>query len=210
MRATLRLFTSWLGHTGGKLRNQRGLTLVEVMISLGVLVVTSVGGVSAFILLNRWASNERNITAAKELCQERIEQAQTMTYSPVSNTPLVVGQTVNGTTGKNYKILGVAYKDANNPDGLGANYDNNGVLTSTGTLTTSSEPVNIYLRQENGTNLVAGTRTTTIALPTTLTDFTPGTGTGNQLSIVQFTVTVTYNYRGKDYSYSMYTLRSVD
>ena len=49
-----------------------------------------------------------------------------------------------------------------------------------------------------------------VALPTTLTDFTPGLGTGNQLSLVQFTATVTYNYRGKDYAYSMYTLRSVD
>ena len=207
MFALLRPLISHPLRPGWKRRAQQGLTLIEIMISLGVLAVTSVGGVSAFILLNRWASNERNLTAAKELCQERIEQAQTLPYSPATVTPLVVGQTVNGVAAKNYKILGVANKDTNNPDGLSANYDSNGLLTST---FTSTEPVNIYLRQENGTNVVAGTRTTTVALPTTLTDFTPGLGNGTQLGMVQFTVVVTYNYRGKDYSYSMYTLRTIE
>lgn len=186
---------------GWKARAQRGLTLVEIMISLGVLVTTSVGGVSAFILLNRWASNERNLTAAKELCQERIEQAQTMTYVPNKNTPSVTGQTVNGTTSGPFKILGDAYGDT------GADYDANGLLTTNSTVTTSNEPVNIYLRQDNGVNVIAGTRTTSIGLPTNLTDMASGTG---QLKIVQFTVTVAYTYRGQNYSYSMYTLRSAD
>lgn len=186
---------------GWRARAQRGLTLVEIMISLGVLVTTSVGGVSAFILLNRWASNERNLTAAKELCQERVEQAQTMTYVPNKTTPSVTGQTVNGTTTGPYKILGIAYGDS------GANYDINGQLTTNSNVTTSTEPVNIYLRQDNGVNVVAGTRTTTIGLPTNLTDIATGTG---QLKMVQFTVTVAYNYRSQNYSYSMYTLRSAD
>ena len=37
-------------------------------------------------------------------------------------------------------------------------------------MTTSNEPVNIYLQQETGTNVIAGTRTTSIALPTALMD----------------------------------------
>ena len=187
---------------GWTARARRGLTLIEVMISLGILVITSVGGVSAFILLNRWASNSRNITAAKELCQERIEQAQTMTFAPTTNTPLIVGQTVSGTTGQNLKILGTAYKDGNNPDGLTANYDINGQLLAS--ATTSTEPVNIYLRQDNGVNVVAGTRTTSIDVPTNLSDVS---GTG-QLKVVAFTVNVPYPYRRQRYSYSMSTLRS--
>lgn len=204
MFALLRSLHPRAPRPGWKARARRGLTLVEIMISMGVLVLTSVGGVSAFILINRWASNERNLTVAKELCQERIEQAQTMTYAPTTNTPLVVGQTVNGTAGGNLKILGVAYKDGNNPGGGAPNYDINGQLLAS--AITSNEPVNIYLRQDNGVNLVLGTRTTTIALPTDLNDL-GGTG---QLKIVQFTVTVAYTYRGQNFTYSMYTLRSAD
>ena len=180
------------------MRAQRGLTLIEIMISLGVLAVTSVGGVSAFLLLNRYASNNRSITSAKELCQERIEQAQTMVYVPTTNTPSVPGQLVNGVPSNpsnTFNILGTP-----------SNYDATGQLT-TSPLTTSTENVNIYLKQETGTNVVAGTRTTTIALPTGLQDITSGSG---QLKIVQFTVTVAYSYRGQNYSYSMYTLRSAD
>ena len=180
-------------------RTQRGLTLVEIMISLGILALTSVGGVSAFLLLNRYAADSRSIVAAKELCQERIEQAQTIAYVPTSNTPSVSGQAVNGTASGPFKILGNAYTDAS------PNYDINGQLTSA-TLTTSTEPVNIYLKQETGTNVIAGTRTTTIGLPTGLTDVS---GTG-QLKIVQFTVTVAYTFRGQNFTYSMYTLRSAD
>ena len=188
-------FRKWRKHA------QRGLTLVEIMISLGILALTSVGGVSAFLLLNRYASNARSVTAAKELCQERIEQAQTMTYVPTANTPSVTGQTVNGTSSGPFKILGNAYTDAS------PNYDVNGQLLAGATATTtSSEPVNVYLKQETGTNVIAGTRTTTIALPTGLTDVTYGT----QLKIVQFTVTVAWSFRGTNYSYSMYTLRSAD
>ena len=183
-----------------RVRALRGLTLVEIMISLGILSLTSVGGVSAFLLLNRYAANNRSVTAAKELCQERIEQAQTMVYVPTANTPSVTGQTVNGTGSGPFKILGNAYSDAS------PNYDINGQLTSAGTLATSTEQVNIYLRQETGTNVILGTRTTSIALPTGLKD---ATGT-TQLKMVQFTVTVAYSYRGQNYSYSMYTLRGAD
>ena len=187
-------------HRSLRVRFQRGLTLVEIMISLGILALTSVGGVSAFLLLNRYASNNRSVTAAKELCQERIEQAQTMVYVPTTNTPSVAGQTVNGAASGPFKILGNAYSDAN------PNYDINGQLTGTTAITTSTEPVNIYLKQETGTNVIAGTRTTSILLPAGLTDVTGG----KQLQMVQFTVTVAYSYRGQNYTYSMYTLRSSD
>ena len=187
-------------------RARLGLTLVEVMISLGILALTSVGGVSAFVLLNRYASNSRNVTAAKELCQERIEQALALPYNPLKNTPSLAGQTVNGAATGPYNILGIAYADASGNALPGANYNSNGVLNSTATVTTSTEPVNIYLKQETGTNIVSGTRSTTIGLPTGLKDVTKGT----QLPIVQFTVTVAYSFRGQNYSYSMYILRGAD
>ena len=52
-----------------------------------------------------------------------------------------------------------------------------------------------------------GTRTTQVSL-SPLID-TSGTSTAS-LNIMAFTVTVNYTYRGKSYSYSMYTLRGAD
>ena len=190
-------------------RGQRGLTLVEIMISLGVLAVTSVGGVSAFLLLNRYAAVNRCEVAAKELCQERIDQAQTMIFTPVTNTPIITGQTVNGTLGAQWKILGASYNlPGTNTHDPSSPYDNNGNLLSASTITTSTEPVNVYLQQETGTTVIAGTRTTTVGLPTNLTDIS--TNNQQQLKIIQFTVTVTFAFRGQNFSYSMYTLRGND
>ncbi len=171
-----------------------GMTLVEIMVSLAILVLTTVGGVSGFVMLNQYASSLRNISSAKALCQERVEEVQTMTFNPPLTVPTVPGQT----DGQTYYPLGQL-----------TNYDATGKLTASGTLTTASaEPVQVYLQQDGTANTVPGTRTTSVAL-SSLTDSSTG-NTGASLKVVMFTATVTYTYRGKSYSYSMYTLRAPD
>ena len=208
--------------SGGCLRSRRGFTLVESMVSLAVLVVASVGCVFSFMQLNQYAANLRNLSSAKGLCQERIEQANTMTFSPPSIAPLAPGQ-----DGKWYYILGmpsvvptlptnasgtaVTTVPASSPQ-TATDYSTTGTTTGTFTggsgQTSLSEPVTIYMPRDGTTaSAVTGTRTTTVAL----SPLTDAATTGNpSLRIVQFTVTVAYTYRGQNYSYSMYTLRGPD
>ena len=188
----------------------RGFTLVEAMVSLAVLVVASMGCVFSFMMLNQYASSLRNISSAKELCQERIEQARTMTFSPPATTPAVPGQ-----DGKYYYILGMpttastvvpAGATTVPTAGTGSDYDSTGAFTGGSGATTLTEPVTVYAPRDGTTaTAVTGTRTTTIA-SSPLTDVNLSTS----LKLVQFTVTVTYTYRGQTYTYSMYTLRSPD
>ena len=56
------------------------------MISVGVLAVGTMGGISAFMILNRYAANLRNMSVARALCQERIEQALTLKFAPTNST----------------------------------------------------------------------------------------------------------------------------
>ena len=186
---------------GAPTRAARGLTLVELMVSLAILVLTSVGGVSGFIMLNQYASNLRNLSSAKALCQERIEQVQTMTFTPPTVVPTVPGQ-IDGNT---YYLLG----PGSNSTGQTSVYDSTGKFTGgTSLVTTAAENVQVYVQQNGSTNTVPGVRTTTAGLAT-LTDASTGNA-GVSLKVLTFTVTVTYTYRGKPYSYSMYTLRGPD
>ncbi len=176
-----------------------GLTLVEMMVSLAVLTLTAVGGVSGFVLLNQYASSLRNVSSAKALCQERIEQVQTMPFNPPGAVPDVL---IPGSDPK----LSTSYYYLLGPSG---SYDSSGKYTGTGTAQTTSETVQVYVQQDGTTSTVPGTRTTTVSLAPLTNAVSSGTA-GTSLRVVTFTVTVTYTYRGKSYSYSMYTLRSPD
>lgn len=157
------------------------MTLVEVMVAVGILALTTVGGISAFTLLNNYAASNRNLTSAKELCQERIEQALGMGFQP----PAILPQ-VNG-----YYILGQASNWSRS---------NNLATGPTSEVTTSTENnVNVYLQQDGQTVLVPGTRTTSIVCPNAA-----------QTDVAQFTVKVNYTYRGKPFTYQMTTLRTSD
>lgn len=202
----------------------RGFTLVETMISLGVLVVVVAGSMYSFMVLNRYAGNLRNLSAAKELCQERIEQVSTSSFSPPSVTPLVPGQ-----DGKYYYILGMPSVLPSIPPGCTAmpttvpssspqataDYNSSGAFTGGSGTTTLVEPVTIYTPLANAVNngtAVTGTRTTTISLSPivdyTSANYSPATNTS--LNLIQFTVTVAYTYHGNNYTYSMYALRGPD
>ena len=147
------------------------------------------GGVSGFLLLNRYATDNRDRNAAKELCQERLEQMLVLPFNPKAGVvPTVVGQ-----DGVTYYLLGKT-----------TNYDAANNYTGGANLQTSSEAVTVSL-QPNGTATAAtpvtGTRTTTIS---TASSTTAG------LCLVQVSVTVTWVVRGTSNTYTLYALRSAD
>ncbi len=178
-----------------------GMTLVEVLVSMAVLVLTTVGGISGFMIFNKYAMSSRNLSSAKALCQERIEEAQTMIFTPPTVVPTVTGQS----DGKTYYLLG----PGSNSPGQTSVYNSSGAYIGSNPLvTTSGESVRVYVQEDGVTNTVAGTRTTSVSL-SSLVDGSLG-NSGASLNVITFTVTVTYTFRGTNYSYSMYTLRSPD
>lgn len=188
---------------------RRGFTLIEVMISLAVLSISTMGGIAAFLTLNRYAANLRNQSEARALCQERIEQAQTMAFRPILPSIAMpaapnADPTTNGTNAT-LPILGLA---AVSPATTDYNV-NTGAYTSGTGHQTSSENIPIYTQSDGtsakGSANVTYTRTTTVS-PTTLTYAAKNTS----LNLVLFTVTVSYVFHGQTYSTSMSTLRSPD
>ena len=186
------------------------------MVSMAILVLTTVGGVSGFMLFNQYAASSRNISSAKALCQERIEEVQTMIFTPPTQVPTVTGQI----DGNNYFPLGPGSNSVTigSPSVPGVSVPSvynatSGVYAGSSPLVTSAitspggESVRVYVQQDGVTNTVLGTRTTTVSLAS-LTDASPIQS--GSLNVMAFTVTVNYIYRGKNYSYSMYTLRSPD
>lgn len=162
------------------------------------------GGISAFMLLNRYAANLRNMSEARALCQERIEQALTLRFQPSSSTvPLApnadpVAKVANPTL----PILGPA-----------TSYSTTTGAFSGSNAQTSTETIPIYTQSDgtsaqNSANVIY-TRTTTVT-PSGLTYTTPAAATAISLNVVLFTVTVSYVFHGQSYSASMSTLRSPD
>ena len=177
-------------HPGAR-RRLRGITLAEVLISLTILVLTGVGSVSGFMLLNRYATTNRDRAAAKALCQERIEQIVSLPFRPKDGiVPTVVGQ-----DGNTYYLLGQSVSGAT------PSYDKNNAYIGAANAQTSSEAVTLAL-QPNGTSTaltpVTGTRTTTVSVANAT------------LYLMRVTVTVTWTSRNDTNSYTLYALRGPD
>ena len=185
-----------------RLSGTSAMTLAEVMIAFAILALTSVGGVSGFLLLNRYAENNRSLSLARALCQERIEQAQTLPYRPTDATPtLPSAPSSDPSNTAACTILGTA-----------ANYKS-GVYSGGSNLQTSSEtiPIYSYTSGVSGGAAVTYKRTTAVS-PAALTYYngTTSAATTTSLNLLQFTVAISYVYRGKTYGTSMTTLRGPD
>ena len=172
------------------------------MISIGVLALTGMGGISAFMILNRYAANLRNMSEARALCQERIEQALTLRFLPPSSTVPMAPNADPSTivASPTWPILGPAtdYNTTTSAYSGGSN------------LQTSTENIPVYT-QSDGTSAansanVTYTRTTTVS-PANLMYATGVITTTTSLNLVLFTVTVSYVFHGQTYSTSMSTLR---
>ena len=181
---------------------------MEIMISLAVLSMTTMGGISAFLLLNRYAANLKNLGEARALCQERIEQAQTLAFRPTASV-LPLAPNADATTKAATPTIGI----------FGPTTDYN---TSTGAFTagtnvqTTTETIPIATQSDGttvGSSSVTYTRTTTVT-PAALTLSTEASGvvtsTATTLGMIQFAVNVSYVFHGTTYSMSMNTLRGPD
>ena len=203
MRVFSKPFTGRACHRRAAVR-MRGFTLVEVMISIGILALGTMGGISAFMLLNRYAANLRNLSVARALCQERIEQALTLPFVPTSSlVPMApnADPTTNSAS-PTLPILGAAttYSTTSGAYNGGANTQ------------TSSENIPVYTQSDgttaNNSANVTYNRVTKVS-PSTYTYITP-TGAVASLDLVVFTVTVSYAAHDQTYSTTMSTMRSVD
>ncbi len=190
-----------------------GFTLIEIMISIAVLAAGTMGGVSAFMLLNRYAANLRNMAEARALCQERIEQALTLHFVPTSSVvPAAPNSDPTTNAASNTPTFAILGAITNYNTTSGAFTGGNNLQTSL--VSGASENIPVYT-QSDGTSAmnsanVTYTRTTTVS-PAGLVYATSGTGTtATSLNAVVFTVNVSYVFHGQTYSTFMTTMRSPD
>ena len=69
----------------------RGITLVEIVVSMALIGTISVGVMMSFSSANRIGSVDRSLTYARALCQDRIEQMLSQPYSPSTTVPALFG-----------------------------------------------------------------------------------------------------------------------
>ena len=173
----------------------RGLTLIETIIAIGILALTTMGGVASYYLLNRYAANLRNLADARALCQERIEQANTLRFQP-ANGVVPLAPSADPTNTAQQTILGPA-----------TSYNSSGTFTGGANTQTSTEKIPVYT-QSTGT---AATNSANVTYNRTCNvTFAPLYNGVNSLNLVEFTVTVNYTFRGRSYTTSMSTMRGSD
>jgi len=166
-----------------------GFTLVEAMFAMGVLIFVAAASITGLSRANQFAAVQRNQSAAKALCQERVEQALKMPFNPPSVLPSV--NDINGTA---LNILGTPGQVW--PPATGTVWPN-----PTAGRETSRESIALgnavpLYRDENDNAVILATRVTTMER----VDAT--------LTVVRFTARVEYTYRGQTYSCEVYTMRS--
>lgn len=167
-------------------RKQRAISMIEVVLCVGIFGVVISGIIVALTQLNRFATTGRNLSNAKELCQEQIEKVLTVAYEMDKPRPLLLkdGETVETT------------RTGINPfNGL-----------------PETEGLAIFMDTDDTTVRIPATRKTTVSRANvTLPDPTiDPEGHALLSTILQITVRVEYVNRGKAFAYEMYTLRSPD
>jgi hypothetical protein len=169
---------------------------------MGVLAMTTMGGVASYYLLNRYAANLRNMSMARAMCQERIEDAISMSFRPTASV-VPSAPSADPVNTASRTILGAT-----------TNYNtSSGAFTGGSNFQTSTETIPVYT-QSTGTaaaksaNIVY-TRVSKVS-PAPLYSATASQTSTTSLNVIEFTVTTTYTFKGRTYSTSMSTLRSPD
>jgi prepilin-type N-terminal cleavage/methylation domain-containing protein len=142
--------------------NDSGFTLAEGLVSLGVFSIFAAAATMTLLHLNRFAMVERTRTNAKELCQEKIEEAMAAPFNPGMKQ-------VGAVLGGSWPIT--------NP---------------------APESVDVVIDFDNTKVIAKGSRTTTVAVADASS------------SLLRVSVEVTYDFRGKPYTYQMGMLRAPD
>lgn len=79
-------------------RRRAAFTLVEVIVAVGVLVISAVTVTQALLKLNRHAAIVRVMNAAKAEALSRIQQVSQCAYAPEALPPVIPSILVTGTT----------------------------------------------------------------------------------------------------------------
>ena len=94
--------------------NQKGFTLVELMIAAMILGITFVGTILTFVRCLELNEMSRNSSTAVKAVKSRIEQMKDTTFNQIFTTFNNTTFAAAGLTG-----MGVTYVDNSNPDLLG-------------------------------------------------------------------------------------------
>jgi prepilin-type N-terminal cleavage/methylation domain-containing protein len=86
-----------LNLTFRRLARQRGFTLAELMVAVGVVVIAGMVGVQAMALLNARAASMRIMNNARAIVQRNIDTAMGVPYTSTSVPAILATTPANGT-----------------------------------------------------------------------------------------------------------------
>jgi type II secretory pathway pseudopilin PulG len=180
-------------------RSQAAFTLMELTFATAMFSAFAVVSILSFTTFNRFASNARYETLALAVAQEKMDQVMTTPCTPNSTSSLGPVLSLSGTTispnSSNVYTSGTETSLPLNNDA----YNLTRTITSG---TTSGVPLTITL---TGT-IAAGSEDTQV-IDSRVTNYTAVSGNTRLLSIK---VTVSYTYRGTQYSIVLNGMRATD
>ena len=169
-----------------------GFTLLEVLIGVSLLVTFSVSAIFALTSFNRNAAVNRNATAAMAIVQDRMDRVFGLAYNANGIPPLLAA------TGDGADVDGDGTGDGvaeNWPDPLGAILPN---------VTAPNNVPVVVTRDVNQTGVVRGTLYRRV-VPVGL-----AYGLPNDTDVLQVTYLLRYNYRGRDFSARLVSVKARD
>jgi prepilin-type N-terminal cleavage/methylation domain-containing protein len=195
-----------------------GFTLIEIVIALAVLGTVASGAYIGFNAINAYAVSSRLYSEAQTAAQNQIDLV--LSKEPFDVTAAYVSGSFDSTLNKiPAELMTVAELNALS----GVSFPSSAPTATPATSSTyypyypyyrdgsSSNVLKkqafIYQDPVTGTILVTGTLSTTITDPAMTSSFV---NANTKLNVRKATVTVSYTFRGRDYTVSMDTLRTAD
>lgn len=196
-----------------------GFTLTEIVIALAVLGTVASGAYLGFNAVNTYAVSSRLYSEAQTAAQNQIDLV--LSKEPFDVTAAYISGSFNPALNKiPLELMTTAEINALASSGVPLP---TAAPTATPVTTSAYYPYYPYYRESSGqpvkkqafiyqdpvsgTILVTGTLTTTITDALMTSDFI---NNNTKLNVRQANVTVSYNFRGRDYTVSMDTLRTAD
>jgi len=182
-----------------RVRGQAGFTLMELTFAVALFGAFAGVSILTFTTFNRFASNARYETLALAVAQERMDEVMTVPCYANSTSTLgpvlyLSGTTISPNSSNVYSSVTETNLPLNNDP-----YN----LTRTTTLSgTAAQALTITL-----TGTIAAGALDTQVIDSRVTAFTADSSNPRLLSV---TVTVSYTYRGKQFSISLSGVRATD
>jgi prepilin-type N-terminal cleavage/methylation domain-containing protein len=201
------------------LRLRAGFTLIEIVVALAVLGTMAAGVYIGFNAINTYAVSSRLYSEAQTAAQNQIDLV-------LSKEPFdIIAAKISGTFDPTLNKIPAELMNVSELDALalsGVTFPTT-APTATPATTSSYYPYYPYYRTGSGAPIkkqafiyqdpVTGTVLVTGTLTTTITDAgmtSSFINANTDLNTRRANVTVTYTFRGRDYTLSMDTLRTAD